>query len=643
MGEINKLDSSIYNRISAGEVVEKPHSVVKELVENSIDAGANKISVEIESGGKNLIRVTDNGAGIAPDDMPIAFLSHATSKIKTSRDLDNIVTLGFRGEALPSIASVATVVMESKKSKAESGYSITLQNGEITDRRAVGMANGTIISVLKLFENVPARAKFLKKDKSEESDITKLMGDFILSNPNIAFTYSTDGKIIYSSSGRGLEDAVYTVYSRDITNNLLPVDFSHNAFKIKGYISRPNFTKPTRSYQTMIINGRIINNQVVSTAITQAYGNNLMRRAFPIFVIDILMPFDRLDVNVTPNKTDVRFVDTREVFSVVYRALKNTLDKTADVLSIDSDSVPIKSINSTTVNTASINYTTIDNEQTQAKAQTNYEVKSYCDSEPSYNNLVNISEIKSVNNSFEEKSIDELRRNIASLTARPIENKVVNALNDQAEGVSLNNYVQTSFIADEPANEEEIRILGQVFDTYLLISTKQFVYIIDQHAAHEKMLYDKLTKEIESNYISSQILLMPQIIEVSAQDASFLSEILPELQGIGLDIEEFGVNSFKVTAVPTIFCGFKFKNYIDELLENKRSFQQIKVKDLLRDKLAMTACKAAIKGGDTLNEMEIRYLLSMMKDGLPLQCPHGRPAIIKLDKKDMDKIFKRVL
>lgn len=632
MGEIYKLDSSIYNRISAGEVVEKPHSVVKELVENSIDAGANKISVEIESGGKTLIRVTDNGAGIAPDDMPIAFLSHATSKIKTSRDLDNIATLGFRGEALPSIASVATVVMESKKSKAESGYSITLQNGEITDRRAVGMANGTIISVLKLFENVPARAKFLKKDKSEESDITKLMGDFILSNPNIAFTYSADGKIIYSSSGRGLEDAVYTIYSRDITNNLLPVDFSHNAFKIKGYISRPNFTKPTRSYQTMIINGRIINNQVVSTAITQAYGNNLMRRAFPIFVIDILMPFDRLDVNVTPNKTDVRFVDTREIFSVVYRALKNTLDKAADILSIDSDSVPIKSINNSTIN----------NEQIKTETQSNYEVKSYYDSESSYKSI-NTADIKPLNNSLEQKSIDELRRNIASLTTRPIENKVVNALNDQTDGVSLNNYVQTSFIAEKPANEEEIRILGQVFDTYLLISTKQFMYIIDQHAAHERMLYDKLTKEIESNYISSQILLMPQIIEVSAQDASFLSEILPELQGIGLDIEEFGVNSFKVTAVPTIFCGFKFKNYIDELLENKRSFQQIKVKDILRDKLAMTACKAAIKGGDTLNEMEIRYLLSMMKDGLPLQCPHGRPAIIKLDRKDMDKIFKRIL
>lgn len=632
MGEIYKLDSSIYNRISAGEVVEKPHSVVKELVENSIDAGANKISVEIESGGKTLIRVTDNGAGIAPDDMPIAFLSHATSKIKTSRDLDNIATLGFRGEALPSIASVATVIMESKKSKAESGYSITLQNGEITDRRAVGMANGTIISVLKLFENVPARAKFLKKDKSEESDITKLMGDFILSNPNIAFTYSADGKIIYSSSGRGLEDAVYTVYSRDITNNLLPVDFSHNAFKIKGYVSRPNFTKPTRSYQTMIINGRIINNQVVSTAITQAYGNNLMRRAFPIFVIDILMPFDRLDVNVTPNKTDVRFVDTREIFSVVYRALKNTLDKAADILSIDSDSVPIKSINNSTIN----------NEQIKTETQSNYEVKSYYDSESSYKS-VNTADIKPLNNSLEQKSIDELRINIASLTTKPIENKVVNALNDQTDGVSLNNYVQTSFIAEKPAKEEEIRILGQVFDTYLLISTKQFMYIIDQHAAHERMLYDKLTKEIESNYISSQILLMPQIIEISAQDASFLSEILPELQGIGLDIEEFGVNSFKVTAVPTIFCGFKFKNYIDELLENKRSYQQIKVKDILRDKLAMTACKAAIKGGDTLNEMEIRYLLSMMKDGLPLQCPHGRPAIIKLDRKDMDKIFKRIL
>lgn len=629
MGEINRLDSSIYNRISAGEVVERPHSVVKELVENSIDAGANKITVEIESGGKTLIRVTDNGSGIAPDDMPIAFLSHATSKIKTSRDLDNIVTLGFRGEALPSIASVATVIMESKQSKASSGYSITLQNGEITDRGAVGMARGTVISVLNLFENVPARAKFLKRDKSEEADITKLMADLILSNPNIAFSYSADGKTVYSSSGRGLEDAVYSVYSKDITNNLVPVDFAHNAFKVRGYVSRPNFTKPTRSYQTMIINGRIINNQVVSTAMIQAYGNNLMRRAFPVFVVDIIMPFERLDVNVTPNKTDVRFVDTREVFSIVYRAVKNTLDKASDVLSLDSENV------SSVTNT--------DNTQTSSEIKSdtpNYNIKSCYNSDSP---VVRAENTGGIPQNTEQRSIDELRKSIASLSAKPTESKLANALADQADGVSLNNYIQPSFIKAEAVASDEFRILGQVFDTYLLISTKQFMYIIDQHAAHEKMLYDKLTKEIENNYISSQILLMPEIIEVSAQDASFLSEMLPELQGIGLDIEEFGSNSFKITAVPSIFCGFKFKNYIDELLENKRGFQQIKMKDLLRDKLAMTACKSAIKGGDTLNEIEIRYLLSMMKDGLPLQCPHGRPAIIKFDRKDMDKIFKRIL
>lgn len=629
MGEINRLDSSIYNRISAGEVVERPHSVVKELVENSIDAGANKITVEIECGGKTLIRVTDNGSGVAPDDMPIAFLSHATSKIKTSRDLDNIVTLGFRGEALPSIASVATVIMESKKAKASSGYSIKLENGEITNRGAVGMARGTIISVLNLFENVPARAKFLKRDKSEEADITKLMADLILSNPNIAFSYSADGKTIYTSSGRGLEDAVYSVYSKDITNNLIPVDFAHNAFKVRGYVSRPNFTKPTRSYQTMIINGRIINNQVVSTAMIQAYGNNLMRRAFPVFVIDIIMPFERLDVNVTPNKTDVRFVDTREVFSIVYRAVKNALDKASDVLSLEGESVS--------------SITNTDNNETSSEIKSitaNYNIKSY------YNSESPVARAESTDNSLhniEQRSIDELRRSIASLSAKPTESKLANALADQADGVSLNNYIQPSFIPSEAVASDEFRILGQVFDTYLLISTKQYMYIIDQHAAHERMLYDKLTKEIENNYISSQILLMPEIIEVSAQDASFLSEILPDLQGIGLDIEEFGSNSFKITAVPSIFCGFKFKNYIDELLENKRGFQQIKMKDLLRDKLAMTACKSAIKGGDTLNETEIRYLLSMMKDGLPLQCPHGRPAIIKLDRKDMDKIFKRIL
>lgn len=681
MGVINQLDSVIYNRISAGEVVERPFSVVKEIVENAIDAGANRITIEIIEGGRERISISDNGIGMAREDLRPAFLPHATSKIKNVADLDNIATLGFRGEALASIASVAIVEMQSKQSDSDCGNYIKLEGGTVKEEKPINMADGTVITVSNLFFNTPARAKFLKKSKSEERDISKLIIDLILANPNIAISYSADAKMIFNSTGRGLEDAVYSVYSKETTNNLLKIKYNDDGYRIGGYISDPKYTKPTRAYQTTIINGRIINNVTVTTAITQAYGESLMRRNFPIFIIDIVMPFNDLDVNVTPNKTDVRFVDAKTVFSKVYRAVKETLDRERKIFTLNTTE------NNSTDKNCSVNnlYNNIDtrsynymfnnkvdeckeceNDKTNDIAEiacsvnTSNELKkeNLCNYEygyisgnntnlnPEYVNNADSSILTKTINNNRDESINNINKEISNLSTQVSVNAVsclnTNYLSDSGES-HIGHYAEQIRIINTDSDSQTVKIVGQLFKTYLLVTDGVYAYIIDQHAAHERMIYDKLVKEIETNYIASQILLMPQIVELNPLDAEFINDIIDDLQGIGLEIEEFGSCSFKITAIPSIFGGFNFNNYIDEIIKSKRSLQQIKVKNLMRDKLAVTACKAAIKAGEELTECEIQALISMMKDGIPLQCPHGRPAIIRIERKDIDKIFKRII
>lgn len=685
MGVINQLDSSVYNRISAGEVVERPYSVVKEIVENAIDAGATRISIDVSEGGRECICVTDNGIGLAQEDMRIAFLPHATSKVKNLHDLDNISTLGFRGEALASIASVAIVEMRSKQAHCDCGYLIKLEGGKIIQEEPANMADGTIICVNNLFYNTPARAKFLKKSKAEEHDISKLVIDMILANPFIAFTYTADGKKIYASTGRGLEDAVYSVYPKDITNNLLAVNFKTDEYRISGYISAPKYTKPTRAYQTTIINGRIVNNATVTAAVSQAYGESLMRRNFPVFIIDIVMPFDSLDVNVTPNKTDVRFVDQRVIFSKVFRAVKETLDKERNIFTLSSSSEAENAKNydarkSFASNYSQQNYKELLSDNITADAANNMsttvpdDIKNIKDCNlvknvdsqavPQNINLANeiktgnhavdgifekneitkenFNESKPINNNENIKNFSDAIMRLSSERPNALLNvNISNSLGDSGDNTTEMRVEQA--IMEDTRDYHEIKIIGQLFKTYLLVSDNISAYIIDQHAAHERMIYDKLTKEIDNNYIASQMLLVPQIVDLNPADAEFVSEIIDDLQAIGLEIEEFGNCSYKITAVPSVFGGFNFNNYIDEILKSKRSLQQIKIKNLMRDKLAITACKAAVKAGDELSESEISALIKMMQNDMPLQCPHGRPAIIRVERKDIDKIFKRIL
>lgn len=632
MAKINILDSSIYNRIAAGEVVERPKSIVKELVENSIDAGSSEISVDIIDGGITEIIVTDNGIGIDRENLRNAFMPHATSKINSADDLDTIATLGFRGEALPSIASISKIELQSCSIENEDGNGniLTIEGGKEVAFKSVNCNYGTKISVRNIFYNTPARQKFLKKAKGEESDITTTISNLILANPNIAFRYTADGKLIYSSNGRGLEDALYSVYPKSVTANVLPVYHEERNYIIKGYVSKPEYTKPNRSYQTCILNGRIISNTTISTAVLNAYGNILMKRMFPMFILDIVMPFDEVDVNVTPNKSDVRFLDNNKVYSIVFHSVKNALDKNIKIFDgklFDSKKDNINLPNSENNSINNVNSELYNNILSNIDNNIKNDIRTDLSKNTIYDK---ISEIKNI------KVEDKI--NI------PSPNKLLKVQDSGTISIKKPEIKQSSLFEDvETLLTTDYTVIGQLFNTYLLISKGDSVFLIDQHAGHERLLYDKLREQMDVNNIVTQPLLIPQIIELNNSDSIYLNSLLSDLAKIGLEIEEFGSNSFKVYSIPMTLVDFNFRDFMNYVLDDKNKLSQIKLKDVLHNRLAISACKAAIKAGDKLNDYQINALLKMMVDNTPVQCPHGRPAIIKITRKDIDKIFKRII
>lgn len=637
--KINVLDSSIYNLISAGEVVERPASVVKELVENSIDAGAKSVKIEVFSGGKSKIRVTDDGAGIAKDDLLTAFLPHATSKIHKKDDLFSIQTLGFRGEALASIAAVSMVNVISKTDADDAAYGAELRGGKVENTFECAGVTGTSISVENLFFLTPARLKFLKKDKSEESEITSLILKMILANPYISFSYYADDKNIFKTDGTGLKNAINSVYNREITMNFIEIENTFGDFSIKGFISKPTYFKGNRSYQTTIINGRVIENKTISTAVEKAYEPFLMKRSYPLYVIEINMPFDKLDVNVHPSKADVRFQDNHQMFSFVYSSVQRTLMSYDDVKSVPQ-----------------LEYVSDDGEimsETAKKGDYNNENAAFfSDFTKNHDNNKLISDD---NISFSNENLSGFLKKDGGFGGfnqtraadgagdafyRIIKNKMA------TENAKTEN-VQQSFdnidfdVKSDNAFDFDGKVIGQVFATYLLVEKDENLYIIDQHAAHERILYDKLTKN-GSEY--AQPLLIPYIYYASAQEFDFITEIIPTLSNIGFDIEEFSNDSFKVSAVPEALTDINFDEFFKDVT---RDFVRVNLseKDLLKEKLMQRACKSAIKGGDVLNNAQIGALLKSFKDSenKPLQCPHGRPTVIKFSKTDFEKWFKRIV
>ena len=681
---INILPPEVYNRIAAGEVVDRPYSVVKELVENAIDAGATEITVEAEGGGKKLIRVTDNGSGIHKEDLKAAFLPHATSKLKTADDLAAIFTLGFRGEAVASVASVSKTTILSR-AKGEEAYSLTVEGGVFGEITPAGGAEGTVVTVENLFFNTPARLKFLKSDASEEGDITAIMARFLLSRPEISFTYLVNGKVRYRSFGDGLESALAVVYGAGTLQNCISIRAEKHGMRLWGYIGNRAYNKPNRSYQSLFLNGRYIVNQTVALAVTNAYGSYLMKRQYPFYVLFLEVPPEVVDVNVHPNKADVRFADNRIVYGTVYSVISAVLDGSLAALEYISPAI------SSTVGKNKGAVSPLPEASAKAPAPAAQPAPAKAVSEASASAFKappkpaeaplsapvaapqtaaapNPNEPKPAAKPVPRMSVEEAKKELAFEIPKLHGRERVRALEEEKPNTFE---VRSPLASSRPAPQEEredafeenkkyllerderakqqkidpatLIFRGVLFETYLIFERGEEAYFIDQHAAHERLIYEKLKNQCEARTPLSQPMLMPYILTVNAQEFSFLVSQFESLRALGFDIDEFGGTSVKVSSVPLDLFGMDIEAFFRKVLSSMESLRAIRLSDIARDKLATMACKAAVKGGERLTEEEAKRLLSDMDGDMGLKCPHGRPAVVKMKKSDFEKLFKRIV
>lgn len=646
MPNINILDKTIFNRIAAGEVVEKPASVVKELVENSIDAKSTNITIEVEGGGIKKIRVTDNGCGMDIDNLPKAFLPHATSKISCLDDLDKIGTLGFRGEALSSIASVANITAVSKVKERESGAKIIINGGEVESVTETGCVDGTSITIENLFYNVPARAKFLRKPKTEENEITNLVSRLILANPNISIKYVADGKTIYHSTATGLKDAIYTVYGASVVENLVPIDYTYqNIIKVDGYIGIPSFTKPNRTYQTIIINGRYVNNKTISTAIFNAYEPYIMKSCFPFFVVSMTIPLDKVDVNVHPNKLDVKFENNNLIFGAFYTPINEVLlNLSSKIRKYESEEKEEPATSSQTVNFNNLHTlennmgSQFNNNESQEKVDT-VKYATIEDDEPSP---------QLIDNSFKSETEQNIAQSINSfLSNKEFEFEVnTNEISQNMINRATQEHIfkQSDMFDDRKVDLASLKIVGTCFNTYIIVENNDSIFFIDQHAGHERLLYDKFKASFEKDDLAVQSLLVPYVLNTNYLESNFINNNIDVFKSLGFDIEPFGINSFKVSSVPVLLKDISLYQFFNEVLQDVNKNLNLTKSDILKEYLERSACRCAVKANDILSKQEIEILLNMLnQNNQILQCPHGRPVIIEITDKEIEKWFKRIV
>lgn len=609
--KINVLDKKLANMISAGEVVEKPASVVKELIENSLDAGATKIKIEIEDGGINSISITDNGCGIEKDDVLLAFLPHATSKISVQDDLESISTLGFRGEALSSIQAVSEVVLTTKTKSSSVGTRVEMSGGEVKSNAECAFNEGTQIVVKNLFYNTPARKKFLNKPKIEENEITKIVERFMLSYPNVKFQYFTNGKMVYNTLGTSLFDNIYLIYGKEIADNLIEVNFQEGQYALEGYISKPEISKPNKSFQVSFINGRMVKDVYMENAIMFSYQDYLMHGNFPICFLNLKMPFDSVDVNIHPSKQEVKYENVREITTFFIKALKNALEenqchKFNELFSIDqamaielqSNPEILKTNADTIIKSYGISY---------KKTSTTFDAPSP--------QIVNVDLTQNTTENFFELSITE-----DFVTANP-----------QPQ-------VQETFINQELP----YKLVGVAFNTYIFLEVKDKLLLIDQHAYHERKLYDKFMAEIENSQLATQKLLYPFAFSTSTEETKFFLQHFEDFKNMGFLIVEFGKNYFRIEEVPYLVRNIEFNDFIS-LIKKSLGSVQLENKALIKNFVATSACKTAVKAGDKLSDEDIKSLLKDIENHKILRCPHGRPFVYEITKREIEKWFKRIV
>ena len=689
--KINVLPQSIANMIAAGEVVERPASVVKELAENSVDAGAKAVTVEIKKGGMSYIRISDDGCGIEPGEVATAFKRHATSKIKTEEDLNAIYTLGFRGEALASIAAVSRVDVFTKTKDNELGYSLSIEGGEVTYEDEAGCPDGTTITVRDLFYNTPARMKFLKNDSTETSYVTDAVNKLILSHPEVSFKLIVNGKVSLTSSGDGnILSAVRAVFGRDYLPHMKDLEFEEGSIKVTGCVGSNALARKDRRQQVFFINGRYVKSKIISAALSEAYQNVMMVGKFPVAVIYITLSGNFVDVNVHPTKTEVRFSDDKKIYSSVFWAVKNALSKEKYVPEIDlskkreyEEALKVRKEISKEKNTAvQMDINLLKDTYTQnlgkTEAQENKETKKeelVITSKEVHGSVAQELKNKIQRGSFFSKadltsfkrspldtasgdySIADISifKNEASASDRKIENnpEEINNLeeinkvtsNPDTSGEDIKIEDETPKISKAPLKANiDFRVVGQIFDTYIIVQKDNEMFIIDQHAAHERLYFEELVSAYREKNIESQLLMVPVTVDFDPVKLALALENNDVLASLGFECEEFGANSIIISSVPFAMPDSEVKDSLQKIVSLiEKGTSDIK-KSYMEDVLHTMACKRAIKGNTHLSVGEMEALCEKVFafDSINT-CPHGRPIMTSMTKYELEKNFKRIV
>lgn len=681
MRKIAVLDQQTIDKIAAGEVVERPSSIVKELVENAIDAGATAVTVEITDGGKKMIRITDNGGGMERDQVPLAFLRHATSKIEKVEDLEHIASLGFRGEALSSIAAVAQVELITKTPSALSGVRYVINGGVQESLEDMGAPEGTTFLVRNLFYNTPARSKFLKSDTTEGNYVSTLMEQLALSHPEISFKYIQNKQVkLHTSGNYNIKDVIYNIYGRDITKALLEVSYENDFMKIEGFVGKPEISRGNRTFENYYINGRFVKNRIIAKGIEDAYKGFLMQHKFPFVSLHIQMEGNDLDVNVHPSKMEVRFARGTEVYDAVYETVhkalttremiqtvpfgkeesvrkQSSLVKPGDIpepfeMKRRAEMPEYRTQVANTVNRTS-NVSIKGNDRTVSAPDTAMDKKQIS----SYSTLPR-GTITMAEQAVREQKIyqtkDPFTKAEEKLFEGTINDKNIHEKQPDAMQVNMSQEVEKQQKPQQlelfeekllaPESRSRHQLIGQIFDTYWLVQFEDKFFIIDQHAAHEKVYYERFVKRFREQTVESQYLSPPLIVSLNLQEEALLKANRKYFEDFGFEIEPFGGKEYCINAVPANLYGLTEEELFLEMLDNLASEKDKDPLGIFASRLATMACKAAVKGNHQMSDREANALIDeLLTLENPYHCPHGRPTIISMTKTELEKKFKRIV
>lgn len=614
---INVLPTSLANKISAGEVVERPASIVKELLDNAIDAGASEISVEIKNGGIDYIRVIDNGSGIEESDVKKAFLPHATSKISSLEDLDNIYTLGFRGEALASIASVSQVTIETKTNNDELSSNLEIEGGIYGKEGKSAGKNGTSIEVKNLFFNTPARRKFLRKPKQEENEITNVVSRYILAHPGVKIKYYVEDVLSLNCKGSGLLDAIGCVYGYDNIQNVLHVDGWSENIHVFGYVSKLSYTKPNTTYQTLLVNNRYVVDESVSKAVYMAYEEFLMPRQFPFFVLNIDLPYGDVDVNVHPNKLSIKFAKPNTIFDFVYNLVRKTIH---DFIRPKSPQID--------------EFVDVKKEEDEV-VEVTYETPLFKSDDiifrQSFGSNISLFDKVATNSEYDNTPFEiKTQKDVAKSQDEARETVKTEPSHEEASYSPI-------------ADFSKFKVIGEIFEEFLVLEHEDKMILLDFHAGHERLLYDKLIKEMANKKVVVQDLLVPYTQTLTPKEIDYILQFRENFLKLGFDIDQFSANAIRISSVPLLVKDINLKNFVEDLVNDLNNMKP-KVAYEIDSYLMRTACRSAVKAGQTLNELQINELLKNLDINHPvLLCPHGRPIVSIISRSQIEKWFKRIV